>query len=267
MRIRSPAHATYAATMVGLGLLGLAQGHFGALWQPVSASLPARQALAYLCNTVTLLTGLGLLWRLASAARVLWLFLLLWFGCFKLPVLLRAPLVEVSWESAGETAVLTAGAWVLYAWFAAAWDRRRLAACSGEHGVRIARAVFGLALLPLGLAHLVYVRETAALVPSWMPVPLAWAYLTGGAYLAAGVAVLTGRFAALAAGLATAQMALFTLLVWVPRVAFGKPEAAVASECVLSWALTVAAWVVADSYRVGPASPVPERTAAAYGSP
>ncbi len=105
--------------------------------------------------------------------------------------------------------------------------------------------LYGLALVPFGVAHFVYLKETVSLVPAWLPWPRAWAMATGGACLAAALALLAGVRARLAAVLVAAQIGGVTVLVWGPVLASGQGDASAWSEGVISLALTAAACVMA----------------------
>ncbi len=251
MRIANIAHAVFAATLVALGLLGLIEGGFTVIWQPVFDRVPAAEFLAGLCAVVSLACGLGLLGSrsTAMAARVLFFYALLWLLAFKLPLIVQAPLTEGSYQYCGEMAVIVAGAWVLHARFATDADRRRLGLAVGQRGLRLARVLYGLALIAFGFSHFAYLKLTAPLIPHWLHVPVFWAYFTGSAYLAAGAAILFNVLARLAATLSAVMMGLFLMLIWLPMVAAGHVNAFNWGETYATWVLTAAAWLVADSWR------------------
>jgi uncharacterized membrane protein len=253
MRIASVGHAFFAVTLIGVGLLALIKGDFTAVWDPVPKGMPAREALVYLCALISLASGIGLLWQRTAtlAARLLFAYLLLWLLLLRLPGLLISFDIG-SWWSACKTAALLAGAWVLYVWFATEWDKQRLSFATGNTGLRAASVIYGLALIPFGIAHFLYLDATAVLVPAWLQWPAAWAYFTGAAYIAAGVAVVIGVWARLAVTLSALQTGIISVLVWVPRVV----------------ELTAAAWVVVDSYGRRVPQPSPEgKTPAGLPSP
>lgn len=234
----------FAFTMIAMGVIGIATGTFAAIWAGVPHTLPDRQLLAYLCVFVSLGCGIAMLWkqRLAPAALALFIYLAVWTLLFKLPFIIRAPLVEVSYQSAGENLVLVAAALVIYAMAA-----KRGNVLSGRRGLRIAHVLYGLALVAFGFSHFAYLNLTAPLVPAWLPKPVFWAYLTGVLYLLSGAALISGIAAGVGALLAAVQIALITILVWGPVVLRGQMSPMDFQETVVSWALTAGALVIAAS--------------------
>jgi len=253
MRIASAGQVIFAVTMMAIGIMGLSKGDFTVIWQPVPKGLPGRETLIYLCALISLGSGVGLLWQrtAAIAARTLLFWLLLWLLFLRLPAFSRGFTVDIYW-AACQTAVMLAASWVLYAWFATEWDKQRLGFVAGENGLRIARILYGLALIPFGLAHFTYLKQTAVLVPGWLPWHVAWAYLTGAIFIVVGVAVIIGVYARLAAALSTLQMGLFLLLIWIPKAMEGSLTPFQRGEAVVTWALMSAARVMTDSYRGTP---------------
>jgi len=230
--------------MAGIGILGLVQGGFTPSWSGVPRSFPGREYVAWLCAVVSLLCGLGMLWKRSAvvASRALLGFLLFWLVVVRVYGLVRYPGLGTFW-SIGDTAAMAGAAWVLYA---------RLA---GDTRLRIARVLYGFGMIPLGVAHFINFKGTAALVPGWLPWHEAFAFLTGCAFIAAGVAIIIGVQARLAATLSALQMGLFLLLVWVPVVLAGA-NAGQWQEFVGSWVLMAAGWAVADSYAGGLLEPL-----------
>src|SRR5260370_1441679 len=134
---------------------------------------------------------------------------------------LVAPQIEAVWLGVGELAVLLAGGWVLFAKLAGLQEGSPLSFATGENGIRIARILFAVSLIPIGLSHIVYVKQTAGLVPAWLPYRIGWAYVTGTGQIACGLGVLFSIFPCVAAMSEAGMISLFTLLVCGPPILGG----------------------------------------------
>jgi uncharacterized membrane protein len=229
---------------MAIGLAGLVWGDF-ITGQPVPNDFPHRIALAYAAAAFLLCTGIILQWRRSAsfsaaglAAYYIFPVILVMNG----PVLLGHYKEYGTYESLAEQFAITAAALIVYA--ATARIHQSLA----TRLIRIGQLIFGLCALIFGGAHFLYMNLTAPLVPKWLPpAQVFWGYLTGVAFLAAGIALLTRIRARLAAILLTAMLASFTVLVHI-RILFADHKIRFNwTELAINLALVGAAWVVADS--------------------
>lgn len=234
----------YGLGLMAMALVCLAWGTFDP-GQAVPKSVPGYTALAYAAALFMLVSGAAIEWRRTAAwgAAALTVYYVL------VVVLLmdgRGVLAHYaefgSYSNVAEQVAIAAGGLIVYAG-SADIDAGRAARLT-----RIGQVAFGLCALLFGGAHFFYMNMTAPLVPKWLPPSqVFWGYATGVAHIAAGLAILSGVQARLAAILLTAMYAAFTPLVHLPMLLASPSNHFIWGENAVNLALTGVAWVVADS--------------------
>ena len=100
-----------------------------------------------------------------------------------------------------------------------------------------------------GIAHFQYHDFVASWVPKWIPFPLFWAYFTGAAHCAAGVAILVSVMTRLAATLAAVMYGSWALIVHIPRILAAPRDAFEWNGLFVASALCAGALLIAGSLR------------------
>ena len=202
----------YALGAILLGAVGIWFHDFALQWQPVPEGFPFRVQFASASGVLLIVGGAAILSKSVARAGALVLASAygLWLLILHGPIMVSKPGDIGTWNGVAEIVFMIAGAVTLYA--AAAGALRPKVA----HGVCIAA---GLSALVFGAAHFKYTQFTASMVPTWLPPnQIFWAYVTGVGHLAAGLSLLSGIRAPLGAALLAVMMAVFVVLVHVPRV-------------------------------------------------
>jgi uncharacterized membrane protein YphA (DoxX/SURF4 family) len=234
----------YALGAIALGLIGLVWGDFALVWQPVPADFPARTLLAYLFSAALLLGGLALCWRPSAArgAAALAVLFTLVVLLMHIPRVLRHPAVFGVYSGVAEQLALATGGYLAYLLCTSAAGR------PAPDKLRIGLWAYGICLLLFGGAHFFYLPDTAAMVPHWLPPgQMFWAWATGCAHVAAGLAILSGVQARLAAVMATIMFASFSVLVHIPLLLGDLHSHLNWVMNAMNLSLTGSAWVLADA--------------------
>jgi uncharacterized membrane protein YphA (DoxX/SURF4 family) len=234
----------YGLGVVALGLVCLAWGNFD-LGQPVPKTFPGRTALAYAAAAFMVVAGAAVEWRRTTAwgaAALTAYYALIVVVLMNGRVLLAHYAEFGSYSGLAEQLAIAAGGLIVYA------ANAKIDAALAARLTRLGQWVFGVCALLWGGAHFFYMNLTAPLVPKWLPPSQEfWAYATGLGHIAAGVAILTGVQARLAAILLTVMFASFTPLVHLPMLLADPSHYVNWTENALNLVLIGVAWVVADS--------------------
>ena len=234
----------YGVGLIALAMVCLAWGDFDP-GQPVPKAFPDRTALAYAAAAFMLVAGAAIEWRRTTAwgaAALAAYYALVVVVLMHGRVMLAHPAEFAAYSGAAEQLALAAGGLIIYA------ANARIDAVLATRLTRVGQLAFGVCALLFGGAHFFYMSYTVPMVPKWLPPTQEfWAYATGVGHIAAGIAILTGLRARLAAVLLTAMYAAFTPLVHLPLLLADPSSYGNWTENALNLALTGAAWVVADS--------------------
>ena len=234
----------YGLGVMALGMVGLALGDF-LPGQPVPRDFPGRTALAYAAAAFMVVAGAAVVWRRTvawGAAALTAYYALVVIVLMNGRVLLAHYAEFLAYEGLAMQLAITAGGLIVYAASA------RIDAALAARLTRVGQLAFGVCALIFGAAHFLYLNLTAPLVPKWLPPTQEfWGYATGIGFIAAGVAILTGVQARLAAVLVTAMLAAFAVLVHARMLLADPASHRNWTENAVNLAVMGAAWVVADS--------------------
>jgi len=255
---QQPALALLSIGLIAMGALSILSRDFAYTWQPVP-QFPGRGIVAILCGLFMIAVSIALLSRrtAAIASRALFPFLIAWL-CLKIPAILVAGNIEGIWIGVGELGMLLAGGWALFAAVSGLDSSPLFRSITGRRGIRLAQILFGLAVIPVGLGHIFYLKITATLVPAWLPFRTELGFLTGAAQILCGIALIFSIYPRIAALVEAALLALFAFLVWGPDTWFAStPKMPGAphgyrfplSAFLITWVIAAAAWLIANNSR------------------
>jgi uncharacterized membrane protein YphA (DoxX/SURF4 family) len=236
----------YAGAAIFLGVLGLVSGDFAAPWQSVAPNFPLRVPLAYLTAVIELVGGIALvvhrIWPRTARAGALILTII--YSVFTLIWLSKSFVNLGNYDPIGnvfEEFSLVAAGLVLYAAFSPADS-----SVAGRRPFFV--LLFGLCPISFGIVHIIDMPGLLNWIPGWLPpTRMFWAYATTLGFFGAAVAILTGILAPLAARLLTAEIIIFELLVWVPKLAAKPSDHFNWAGNAICIALAGASWAVSDS--------------------
>lgn len=210
--------AIFVVAMIGMGVQCLLRGIAVPQLEPVLGAtvLPL---IGWITGVVFIAATVATMVRQIAThgAAVLAAMLLLWVVLLHAPALAAAPRNGGEWTGASETFALGGVALVLFGLTRLSITWRRIPDAMTARCITIGRIFVGLSMLGFGALHFLYIPYVAVVIPNWIPAHVGFAYATGVAHIAAGLSILTGVLARLAALCAAAMFGSWVVILHIPR--------------------------------------------------
>lgn len=82
----------------------------------------------------------------------------------------------------------------------------------------IARILFAIPFLMFGMGHFMNAEAMTSMVPSWLPMPSLFNYLSGMGFVLAGIAIISKKMGKLACLLLAAELLIIILTMHIPSM-------------------------------------------------
>jgi uncharacterized membrane protein len=207
---------------IAASLAAFAGEHFTAarqLAELVPKWMPARVFIAYFVGVALFAAALSLVAR--RCIRWSTIFLAIMFGLFvlllHLPGAISNPAIRIGWIVTVRETTFALGAFAL---FGIAVQERRPAL--SKSAASIARFWAGMVIVFFGFEHILYPQYSPGVpdslrTASWVPFPLALAYLTGILLIAFGIAMVVRKYASSAGAFTGLLLLVLTISLYVPQ--------------------------------------------------
>lgn len=204
--------------------------------------LPAGDAIADIVAIASIVGGVLLMVpRTVHLGSIVSGIIFVIFSLANLPPIIAHPTSFASYVNFPEFFALVCGALALYGMTGPDTARAPVYA-------RVARLLLGLCTISFLAAQVYYPKDTASLVPVWIPpTQMFWVIVTDVAFGLAAIAMLINVQARLATYLMALMIGLFGVLVWVPIVVAGPQKHFSWAELALNFLIAGATWMVADA--------------------
>jgi len=171
---------------------------------------PGNSFWAYLTGIALLAAGLSIVTNIRArlTAALLGILFLCYVVLFEIAAVIANPLNVSVRTVAFETLAMCGAALTLADTLPG--DRFNKLTASGPY-------LFGVSSIVFGIDHFLVLDIIASLVPAWLPWHLFWAYLTGAAFIAVGLSILTGWMDRLGATLLGMMFMLWFFTLHLPR--------------------------------------------------
>jgi hypothetical protein len=206
----------FGISVLAIGVVHIATRNFPAALLPVWASLPGRQALAYVSGIILMIAGILTLTRKYSLhgaliSTIIFLCFLLFVHIPQLIINLKKP---GEWTPPFEVLMLFGGALTL-AGIALNRDQHKI---NGSKFIAAGKYIFAVGLFMFAVLHYLFPVEVTGFMPLWMPFKLFWAYFVMCAFLAASVSIFINKQVRLSETLVALMFFIWVCILHLPVV-------------------------------------------------